>query len=65
MVESLWGRTQTELLDHQRWATRLELSTAVFDCIEVFYDPGRRRSAPGYISSIEFERRNQQTATAV
>ena len=30
MVESLWARMQVELLNRQRWRTRLELSTAMF-----------------------------------
>lgn len=64
MVESFWGRMQTELLDRQKWATRLELSTAMFDWIEAFYNPVRRHSALGYISPIEFERRHQQSTTA-
>jgi transposase InsO family protein len=64
MVESFWGRMQTELLDRQKWSTRLELSTAMFDWIEAFYNPTRRHSALGNISPIEFERRHQQQVTA-
>ncbi len=31
VIESFWGRMQTELLDRKRWKTRVELSTAIFD----------------------------------
>lgn len=64
MVESFWGRMQTELLDRQKWSTRLELSTAMFDWIEAFYNPTRRHSALGNISPVEFERSHTNTITA-
>ena len=64
MVEAFWGRMQTELLNRQKWSTRLELSTAMFDWIEAFYNPKRRHSSLGNISPIEFERRHQQQVTA-
>jgi putative transposase len=64
MVESFWGRMQTELLDRQKWSTRVELSTAMFDWIEAFYNPTRRHSALGNISPAEFERRHTNTTTA-
>jgi putative transposase len=64
MVESFWGRMQTELLDRQKWSTRLELSAAMFDWIEAFYNPTRRHSALGNISPAEFERRHTNTTTA-
>ena len=60
MVESLWGRMQTELLNTKKWSTRLELSTAMFDWIEGFYNRTRRHSAIGNISPMEFERRYRQ-----
>jgi len=37
-VESFWARMQTELLDTRKWMTRVELSTAIFDWVEVFYN---------------------------
>jgi putative transposase len=64
VVESLWGRMQTELLNRKKWSTRLELSTAMFDWIEAFYNPTRRHSALGNISPAEFERRHHDTTTA-
>ena len=36
VVESFWGRMQTELLNTRKWKTRVELSTAIFDWTEVF-----------------------------
>lgn len=64
MMESFRSTMQIELLDRRRWKTRLELSNAIFDFIEVFYNRRRRHSRIGYVSPIEFEHAlpTQQTA---
>jgi putative transposase len=31
VIESFWARMQTELLDRQRWKTRVELANAIFE----------------------------------
>jgi hypothetical protein len=36
VVRSFWGRMQTELPNRRQWCARFELSTAIFDRIEVF-----------------------------
>ena len=58
MMESFWSRMQVELLDRQRWTTRLELANAIFDYLEIFHNRQRRHSALGYLSPIEFENRS-------
>ena len=44
MMESFWGRMQTELLDRRRWRTRIELANAIFEYLEILSgyagDPG-------------------------
>lgn len=55
-VESFWGRMQTELLDTRKWNTRVELSAAIFDWIEVFYNRTRRHSSLGMLSPAAFEK---------
>jgi len=63
MMESFWSSMQNELLDRKRWTTRIELSNAMFDYIEVFYNRRRRHSKLGYVSPIEYERTlDQETA---
>lgn len=64
MMESFWSTMQIELLDRRRWKTRVELSNAIFEYIEVFYNRQRRHSMLDYVSPIEFERSltRQQTA---
>ena len=46
---------QIELLDRQRWTTRVELANAIFEYIEVFYNRQRRHSGLGMLAPIEFE----------
>jgi putative transposase len=55
VIESFWGRMQTELLNRQRWTTRTELANAVFEYLEIFHNRRRRHSALGMMSPIEYE----------
>ena len=52
---------QIELLNRRRWKTRVELSTAMFEYIEVFYNRQRRHSALGYVSPIQYELASTRT----
>ena len=45
----IWARMQTELLNTKRWKARVELSTAIFDWIEAFYNRTRRHSSLGNV----------------
>jgi len=62
VVESFWGTMQIELLNRWTWTSRLELSTAIVDWIEAFYNRRRRHSSLGNISPINYERRHQPIA---
>lgn len=64
MMESFWSTMQIELLDRKRWKTRVELSNAIFEFIEVFYNRRRRHSQIGHMSPLEFEQAllTEQTA---
>jgi putative transposase len=64
VIESFWARLQTELLNRKKWKTRIELSTALFDYLEIFHNRTRRHSALGMLTPIEFEKLNNQTAQA-
>ena len=65
MMESFWSSMQIELLNRQRWKTRVELANAIFDYIEVFHNRRRRHSALGYLTPIEYELRfDRETITA-
>src|ERR1039457_5885297 len=49
------GRMQTELLNRQRWRTRIELANAIFEYLEIFHNRQRRHSALGMLTPIEYE----------
>jgi hypothetical protein len=55
-MESFWGRMQTELLNRQRWKTRIELANAIFDYLEIFHNRQRCHSSLGMLSPVEYER---------
>ena len=54
-MESFWGSMQIELLNRQRWRTKMELGLAMADYIEHFYNSDRWHSSLGYLTPNEFE----------
>lgn len=60
LIESFWSTTQRELLDRQSWDSRDELSRAIFEWIEGFYNPYSRHTGltDGHgrsLSAVNFE----------
>ncbi|WP_084506313.1 hypothetical protein [Nocardia violaceofusca] len=55
VIEYLWGRTQTDLLNRQRRKTRIGLANAIFEYLEIFHNRRCRHSALGMRSPIESE----------
>ena len=64
LMESFWSRMQVELLDRKRWSTRVELSTAMFEYLEIFHNRQRRHSSLGMLTPVEFEARGHLTSAA-
>jgi putative transposase len=64
MVEAFWARMQVELLNRQRWKTRVELATAIHDYIEIWYNARRRHSSLNMLTPTEYENQQQPTTTA-
>jgi transposase InsO family protein len=64
MMESFWSRMQVELLDRKRWKTRLELTTAMFEYLEIFHNRQRRHSALGMLTPVEYEMQNTSSIAA-
>lgn len=56
MCESFFATLECELLDRRRFQTNAKAKMAVFEFIEGWYNPGRRHSALGYLSPINYER---------
>ena len=63
VVEAFWGRLQIEVLNRQRWSTRVELASAIFEWIEGFYNRRRRHSALGWTSPVNFENNHPRAPT--
>ena len=61
MIESFWSRMQVELLDRRRWKTRLQLTSAIFEYLEIFHNRQRRHSALDMLTPVEYEMRNAST----
>lgn len=55
-IEAFWGRLQTELLNTRKWSTTLELTVAMADWIDNFYNTERRHSYLGHLSPDEYEK---------
>ncbi len=54
-MESFFAQLKTELVHHQRYASRQEAMTSIFAYIEGFYNPCRLHSAINYRSPVQFE----------
>lgn len=46
---------QIELLNRKKWKTRIELSNAIFEYIEIFHNRQRRPPSLAYRTPIEYE----------
>ena len=55
VMESFWATLKTELVHHERYATRQEARKSIFEYIEVFYNRKRLHSSLGYVSPEAFE----------
>lgn len=61
VIESFWARMQVELLNRRRWRTRIELSNAIFEYLEIFHNRQRRHSSLGMLTPVEYEIRHATT----
>ena len=62
-MESFWARMQVELLDRQRWRTRIELANAIFEYREIFHNRQRRHTALDMLTPIEYETNHYHNRT--
>jgi transposase InsO family protein len=56
VAESFFATLKKELIHRQSWPTRRELSSAVFEYIEAFYNRERRHSTLGMHSPTDYEK---------
>lgn len=64
MIESFWSTMQRELLDTREWITPTQLSCAIFEWIEAWYNPRRRHTSIDNLSPAAFENLHRPAATA-
>lgn len=57
-MESFWSTLKSELVPETCFADLREARTALFEYIELFYNPKRLHSALGYHSPVDFENQN-------
>lgn len=55
VVESFWGKLKTEMVYHERFATKAQARAAVFEYIEMFHNRTRLHAALDYLSPEAFE----------
>ena len=58
VAESFFSHLKNELIYHRNFANRDEARTAIFDYIEVFYNPQRTHQTLGYKSPSDYEMMN-------
>ena len=56
VIESFFHTLKTELVQFEKYKTKLQAYLSVFDYIEIFYNRQRRHSALKYKSPVEFEK---------
>jgi transposase InsO family protein len=55
------GSMQIELLNRQKWRTKLEQALAIAEYLQQFYNSERRHSSLGYHTPNEFEHLHSTT----
>ena len=60
MAESFFATLEREVLNRRRFRSQAEARMAIFQWLEGWYNPHRRHSALGYLSPINYERRQLQ-----
>lgn len=63
VAESFFSTLKNEETLHQRYATRAQARAAIFDFLEMFYNPVRQHSHLGGMSPVEFERASMRLST--
>ncbi len=58
VAESFFHTLKVELIHGKTYNTRQQAKTAIFEYIEVFYNRQRRHSYLGYLSPVDFEKKN-------
>ena len=63
VIESFWGRLQTELLDRKKWRTTIELSSALFEYLDIVPNRHRPHSSLGMLTPVDYEKLHQESTS--
>jgi len=55
VAESFFGKLKTEFINHEKFNSRKEAKSGIFDYIEIFYNRERKHSTLNYLSPLLFE----------
>ncbi len=55
VAEAFFSIIQRELFDQHQWADQDQLSAAIFEWIECWYNTDRRHSYCNYLSPLDYE----------
>ena len=55
LAESFFGKLKTEYINHEKFSSRKEAKSGIFEYIEIFYNRERKHSKLKYLSPLQFE----------
>ena len=64
-VESFFGSLKNEMVAFERFESRKAAALRLFEWIETYYNRVRRHSTLGYVSPVDYERKNTQPSKCV
>ncbi len=64
VAESFFATIKRELIDRQSWVSKQQVSEAIAEWIDCFYNRQRRHSSAGNMSPVDYEHLTNQRATA-
>lgn len=55
VAESFFGKIKTEFINHEKFLTRKEAKSGIFEYIEMYYNRERKHSTLSFLSPLQFE----------
>jgi transposase InsO family protein len=64
-VESFFGSLKNEMVAFERFESRKAAALRLFEWIETYYNRVRRHSTLGFVSPVDYERKNTEPNKSV
>ncbi|NJN74848.1 MAG: IS3 family transposase [Limnothrix sp. RL_2_0] len=55
VAESFFGKLKTEFVSHEKFSSRKEAKSGIFDYVEIYFNRERKHSTLNYLSPLQFE----------